>query len=304
MRRVVGFLALATLVAGASGAALTGSAGSAVNYPILKVKKVVTGTATAGFTVTVSCALSAGEVTAQTPLTPNTTLTFNADGTPNTSSNASWQSVAGNWQFQNSSLLGAACTVTETVTGGAASASYACAFTPGLGPADVSQQNGTAGCSGSPSGPSVVTFASFCPSSADCGQGSSALVTITNQFPAITVGPTASVPGGTVTISGTECNLDAVVPTVDVNPAAVGGIVTGTVAFTPPVAFGPITAAANGSWSTQIVVPAGTPPGSYAVNATCAQPAGSAEVSAQAVNFAYETKYITIAIAATPKFTG
>lgn len=302
MRRVAGVLALATLVAGASGLALTGSAGSAVNYPILKVKKVVTGTSTAGFTVTVSC-ITPTEVTAQAPLSPDT-LTFLADGTPNTSSNGSWVSVAGNWQFQNSSLVGDTCTVTETVNGGATAASYACEFVDGIGLGSVSPQFTGAGCSGSASGPSVVTFAESCGVDTSCAEGSSALVTITNTFPAITVGPTASVPGGTVTISGTECNVGGTPFPFDVNPAAVGGIVTGTVAFTPPVSFGPVTAAPDGAWSTTVVVPAGTLPGSYAVNATCTEPAGTAEVSAQAVNFTYPTRFVTIAVAAAPKFAG
>ncbi|MFO7591011.1 MAG: hypothetical protein R6X23_08940 [Acidimicrobiia bacterium] len=296
MRRVVGFFALATLVVSASGLSLAGAGLPAAPNPILKVKKVVAGTATAGFTVTVECDFSNGELSAQDLPDPDATLTFNADGTPNTSSDPNWQNVAGNWQFQGPTFA-EKCTVTETGRGGAVSASYACEFTPGLVLTDVSQQDGTGGCSAPASGPAVVTFSGgyYCDKVNGCAQGS-ALVTITNAFPAITVGPTASVPGGTVTISGTQCNL--------VTPTALGGIVTGTVAFTPPLPFGPVTAAADGTWSTTIVVPAGTPAGSYAVNATCAEPPGSAEVSAQAVNFTYETKYITIAIPATPKFTG
>lgn len=297
---------MAALAVSASGLGLVSTAGSTVDYPILKVKKVVAGTATEGFTVTVACNLAPGDVTAQNPQPPEATLTFNPDGTPDTTDNVNWQSVAGNWQFQNSNLIGAVCTVTETGTGGAVSASYACAFFIGQAGTDVSQHAGTEGCSGPASGPTVVTFSEIATcAGTSCWPDSSALVTITNAFPVITVGPSASVPGGTVTISGTECALlDEAAPPTEVSPTALGGIVTGTVAFTPPLPFGPVTAASDGTWSTTIVVPAGTPPGSYAVNATCADPPGVNQVTAQATGFAYETKFLTIAIPATPRFTG
>lgn len=65
MRRVVRMVLAAALVVGAGGLALVGTAGSESvepqnggAYPILQVKKVVTGTATTGFTVTVSCVVT------------------------------------------------------------------------------------------------------------------------------------------------------------------------------------------------------------------------------------------------------
>ena len=187
MRRVVGVFAAVTLVVGASGLGLVGNAGAQpIANPILKVKKVVTGTSTTGFTVGVKCVIPVEAPSlpeAQTPLDPDATLTFNADGTPNTSSNKNWQSVAGNWQFQNSKLGAAVCTVTETPPAGVASVSYACAFKLGF----LSGGDGVdpAGClaSGPSSAPAVVTYAGICNAVLTCAQGSEALVTVTNAYP-------------------------------------------------------------------------------------------------------------------------
>ena len=78
------------------------------------------------------------------------------------------------------------------------------------------------------------------------------------------------------------------------------------------VSFGPVTVADDATWSTSVVVPAGTPPGSYAVSATCNFPgAGNAvakstsgSVAAQATGFVYETKNVIVALVVTPRFTG
>jgi hypothetical protein len=119
---------------------------------------------------------------------------------------------------------------------------------------------------------------------------------------ALTVGPNVAVPGEAVTISGTGCVLTGLLDSVA--QATVPGSVTGTVGFTPPLAFGPITAAADGSWSTSVVVPAGTPPGSYPVNATCTLPAPM-EVSAQAdASFQYARGSITVPALGPINFTG
>lgn len=81
-------------------------------------------------------------------------------------------------------------------------------------------------------------------------------------------------------------------------------MVTGTVGFTPPVAFS-ATAGPEGTWSAQVVVPLGTPAGSYPVNASCGNPSvTNADVSGQAINFAYAPASLTVAVAAAPKFTG
>lgn len=145
---------------------------------------------------------------------------------------------------------------------------------------------------------------------------------------ALQVGPSVVASGVTVTISGTGClqpivavNQSATAagsPVVaDVVPAPAGsatgatpvsGTVSGSVAFTPAVPFGPVTAAPDGTWSTTIVVPPGTPSGSYPVNATCTYPPiSTGELSAQAVtltSFAYRTASITVPVVASPRFTG
>lgn len=72
-----------------------------------------------------------------------------------------------------------------------------------------------------------------------------------------------------------------------------------------------VVAAEDGTWSTSIVVPPGTPSGSYAVNATCTLPIVPFEASAQAQGtFQCAPGAITIAgpaaiaIPAAPTFTG
>lgn len=134
-------------------------------------------------------------------------------------------------------------------------------------------------------------------------------------LPVLQVGPSAALPGEAVTISGTACLIP--IQGSAFGTAQPGGTVTGSVAFTPPLVFGPITAAADGTWSTSIVVPAGTPPGEYAVSASCAFPVADganavifdgvpASVHGQAApaGFAYETKYLTVALVAAPRTTG
>ena len=130
-----------------------------------------------------------------------------------------------------------------------------------------------------------------------------ATITVTFDRPApdIQVGPSTVAPGAAAAINGTACP---------------GGTVSGSVAFTPPLAFGPVPAAAGGTWSTSIVVPPGTPSEGYAVNATCTLPvlpaaeASAAEVSAQAT-FDSEVKFLSVvaaipatAVPAAPSFTG
>lgn len=243
MRRVVRMVLAATLVAGAGGLALVGTAGSEsvdpqVNtYPILQVKKVVTGTAASGFTVTVSCLVSGGEVTGQNPVNPNTTLTFTANGTPETSTNPSWASVGGLWQLQNSSLGSSTCTVTETVTGGA-TPSYTCTYSPGS--LEVSGQTGQQlGCSTT----STVTYA------VGSQPGQTSLITVTNTIPvvaAVTTGPSSV----TVTGSGFPPGTNVV---VDIQST--------------PLVLGTLTAGANGAFSAQFDIPCSVGAGSHTVTA-------------------------------------
>ncbi|HEU5302325.1 MAG TPA: hypothetical protein VFW06_08845 [Acidimicrobiia bacterium] len=121
------------------------------------------------------------------------------------------------------------------------------------------------------------------------------------------VEPTTVSAGSSATISGTGCLAPH-----GSGPGGSGpllpGTVNGTVAFNPSVAFGPITAAADGSWSTQVVVPPGTVAGSYAVNATCSYPGlGGGSLSGQAVtstSFDYQERNVVVPVVVTPKFTG
>jgi hypothetical protein len=156
---------------------------------------------------------------------------------------------------------------------------------------------------------------------------------------ALQVGPSVVASGATVTISGTGClqppvalNQSANAPGSPVGAdvvlgpgvsatgtAPLSGTASGSVAFTPAVPFGPVTAAPDGTWSTTIVVPPGTPPGNYPVSATCSYPPiSTGELSVPAVtltSFAYRTASITIPrrgqphrrtrpVVASPRFTG
>jgi hypothetical protein len=140
--------------------------------PVLQVQKVVDGPSTTGFTEHVDC--TAPVVTsAATTVVANVDLPVNADGTPNgTNAPGGWSVVDGKWQAQDSSLVAATCTVTETANRGASTVAYACAWTPGTtdSVADV-------GCPGTSSGPSAsplsVTFE---------GNGDTGVLTVTNTF--------------------------------------------------------------------------------------------------------------------------
>lgn len=105
------------------------------------------------------------------------------------------------------------------------------------------------------------------------------------------VGPGAIVPGEIATISGTGCS---------------SGTVTGSIAFNPALTFGPVSVAADGAWSTTVVVPSGTPAGNYVVSATCALPAQPGLVAQATPNllaqgapgFAYPTQYLMVGVSA------
>ena len=258
MRRVVGLWAVAALVVGASGLGLAHTAGAGLaspTAPILKVQKVVTGTSASGFTVMVDCTQTG--MAAQPVVDLDATLTFNADGTPNTAvSLVSWENNAGAWKLQNSSLSSAACTVSETGTGGATSVSYACAYAPG-GLSGPGGNPAGLGCPGLASGPSstpaVVTYAHFCSTDdTPCSEDSTALVTVTNTFPVITA-ITQDANSVLVTGSGFPANTDA---TVDIQST--------------PLVLGTLTADANGAFSKTFAIPCSVGSGSHTVTATAA----------------------------------
>jgi hypothetical protein len=190
MRRVVGALVALMLLAGVCGLGLAGTAGAGVppTTPILQVKKVVSGTSTAGFTVKVECGADS---------IATVELPFLADGTPDTANAPTgWAPSGGVWQKQDPALAGDTCTVTETPTpAGVTSVAYSCAFSETAVASQVSPQTPVqAGCPGAASGPSsapaVVTFPVGCLADG-CRVSSSALVTVTNTFPTPTTTTTA-----------------------------------------------------------------------------------------------------------------
>ena len=272
MRRLVGVLAGVVLVVGAlaAGSGAKVSTGPLLTLPV-QVTKVVAGDAPPGATYVVAIVCDSG-------VPDQTEVMFSGAGSAIV-------------QIPEDAV----CTFTETQAGGALQTSTAASC--------VSEP---ASCTATVTGPTSATVKLAPPDSALFD----AEVTFSNVFVALQVAPTAAVAGETVTISGTGCKLD-------VGPGGIGGndvsgnpfepgLVTGNVAFTPPLPFGPINAAADGTWSTIIVVPPGTPAGTYAVNATCTLPVPTiGEVSAQASGtFQYAPGSLTIAVPAAPKFTG
>jgi predicted outer membrane repeat protein len=151
----------------------------------LNIAKVVSGTSTSAFSEQVNCVASSVTTVA------NVVLSFKADGTPDpTTTPVGWVVSGSTWQLKASALTGTTCTVTETVTGGASSVSYGCAWT--LGAPDVSVTVGCPGASSAASAtPATVTFD---------GLGDSATVTVTNTFdavPAVAPTPVAPAPAAT-----------------------------------------------------------------------------------------------------------
>jgi hypothetical protein len=144
--------------------------------PVLQVKKVVSGPATAGFSVHVEC-VAAPTPTLTTATVASTTadLPYGSDGSPTAAGAPSgWVVSNGTWEFAQASLVNSTCTATETNSGGAASVSYSCSWTPG-----ASDHIASVGCPGESSGPSAtaasVTFE---------GNGDTGVLAVTNTFPA------------------------------------------------------------------------------------------------------------------------
>jgi hypothetical protein len=110
-------------------------------------------------------------------------LPYTADGSPDAgAAPAGWVVADGGWQFTQASLVNSTCTATETVTAGATSVSYACAWTPGS-PDDLAG----VGCPGSSSGPAGAPASVVFEGNGDIG-----VLTVTNTFPAaqvVTIAP-------------------------------------------------------------------------------------------------------------------
>ncbi len=280
--RIAGGLLAGVVIAGVCGLGLAGNAGAIPPpAPILQVKKVVSGTSTVGFTVTVACigALTNGSVGTAVDNGPNTSLTFTATGAPDQTTNSDWQQSAGVWQLQSPALIGATCTVTETPSpAGVTSVAYSCAYSEAAIDSQVSPQDGTPGCPGSASGPSsapqVVTFP-LC--AASCiGISASALVTVTNTFPQLSA---IAINANTVQVSGS--NFPPSTP------------ITVTIQSTPLV-LGTPTTGADGSFSATFSLPCSIGSGAHTV--TGAAPSGQSASAS-----------ITLAacpLIVTPRFTG
>ena len=181
MQRLRAAAMIAVVVGATAGLALSASAGETQPQPLpitFRIQKVVSGPAAQDFTASVECSVvGVGQIGATDGFAP-TVLTFGPDGAPKTADPADgWQIVSGRWELTSTVFVGDTCSVTETGTGGAASVTYSCEWALGESPDGVFG----AGCPGAASGPSpspaTVKFEPF--------GSDTALVTITNTFPAV-----------------------------------------------------------------------------------------------------------------------
>ena len=85
------------------------------------------------------------------------------------------------------------------------------------------------------------------------------------QYPPIVVSPGQVTPGGSVTITGSNCVPNSPI-TVTISPT--DGVQRALTPSGPPIATVTTTSDANGQFSVDVVIPAGTPPGTYLVSAT------------------------------------
>jgi hypothetical protein len=140
--------------------------------PELQVRKVVSGPTSSAFSAQVHCTTPATDEVSATAV--DASLAFGADGAPDPASTPpGWIIRDGAWVLAESSLDGSTCTATETVSGGAQSVSYTCAWHPAEAENPVD-----AGCPGAASGPSATPASVHLQSDGDVG-----VLTITNTFP-------------------------------------------------------------------------------------------------------------------------
>ena len=180
MRRIgllVGFVGALALAVGA----LVLPAGAGEGPPedpatTIRIRKVVSGPATAGSTIVIQC--GGGE---------SATLTFDKTGAPDTTSVGSFTKVDNAWVLVTSlPEEPTPCTFTETVTGGAASTSFTCTYE--AVEADVPKSQGLdeprAGCdasAGTGTGPVTVVYAGI---EQDI-EAQTSIVTFTNTYVAV-----------------------------------------------------------------------------------------------------------------------
>ena len=245
-----------------SGIAVVALAGAAL-------VAVVAGPASAGFTTRLTITMSppVGSVP------PGTTFTVHGSCSGGNTADPTFDSSGTLTSGLGSNVVSGAppatCTATETVTGGAPGVAYSCNRTFGSGSCTDSQHftNGT-------------TNTGF------------ATINVTNFFLGpITLAPTTTTAGQTVTVSGGGCTA-----ALSGGNANTGKPVQVTVGFPTPLTF--TAQSANnppgpaGSWSSPFTVPAGTPSGTYPVRALCLDPV------------AYPTLSLNVIATAAPRFTG
>jgi hypothetical protein len=171
--------AFETGVRAGDGQVLITPADPGVGCDPLAVRKVVVGTGTSGYTEHVACEPVVLD-TVSTTATETFDLPFLADGTPDASASIDgWVVSDGTWLHPDAFDGLTACTVTETVTGGASSVTYECAWT-------IGQTDGLpgAGCPGAASGPSATPATVVTE-----GNGDHGVITVTNTIPAVTPTP-------------------------------------------------------------------------------------------------------------------
>jgi hypothetical protein len=120
------------------------------------IRKVVSGPATAGSSVVIAC--DGGDTA---------TLTFDTTGAPDTTTSGAFTKVDGAWTlFTSLPEEPTPCTFTETVTGGAASTTWTCAYESTEPDVPKSQglegpEPGCAVAAGSGTGPVTVVYGNF-----------------------------------------------------------------------------------------------------------------------------------------------
>lgn len=190
MRKVLIPMLVAASVALGASVFPAGAAQVPKNTQIV-IKKAVTGSATGGSTVTVTCEGVEADITVAI-------VNFDASGAPTTVSGGLGASdfaiVDGAWVGTTSTptadLDNPDCWATETATGGATSTSWTCAFAGLFGAVPVDgPQLGCAAASGQGTGPVVATFGD----TSNEVQSQTMTVVFTNAFPEVQVTPAPAV---------------------------------------------------------------------------------------------------------------
>ena len=116
--------------------------------------------------------------------------------------------------------------------------------------------------------------------------------------PQLIVSPASAAPGEAFTVLGDFCFAGAGGGGVDAAGPATGPPVQVIANFPTPVTTSTIADPTTGTWSVELTVPAGTPPGSYEVFASCDNSGGGGNSVGAAgdvrANFAYPSVPFTV----------